>query len=38
MISEASKLGNSVNTLKSWGDSVVENVNVSVDGKEVGNE
>lgn len=27
MISEASKLGNSVNTLKTWGDDVVENVN-----------
>lgn len=27
MISEASKLGNSVNTLKTWGDNVVESVN-----------
>ena len=27
MISEASKLANSVNTLKTWGDNVVESVN-----------
>lgn len=32
MISEASKLGNSVNTLKQWGDEVVENVNTCVSG------
>lgn len=30
MINEASQLGNSVNTLKTWGDNVVENVNVGV--------
>lgn len=42
MGTEASKLGNSVNTLKDWGDSVVDsvnkNVNVGVNGKEVVNE
>lgn len=38
MGTEASKLGNSVNTLKSWGDNVVDsvnkNVNVGVNGKQ----
>lgn len=38
MISEASKLGNSVITLKAWGDNVVDSVNVGVSDKEVGNE
>ena len=31
MISEAVKLNNSVNTLKSWGDNVVDSVNAGVD-------
>lgn len=33
MISEASKLGNSVNTLKDWGDNVVDSVNETVEVK-----
>ena len=35
---EAAKLGNSVNTLKDWGDEVVESVNVGEKNKGVGNE
>lgn len=34
MGTEASKLGNSVNTLKTWGDNVVESVNKDVEGQQ----